>query len=149
MLDDCTKTVTMGNYNNILALHHAGSYRVIPVWKHTVTCCLKRLSTGQSVWWNMLVHLLEWRVALVAHIKFWWWDVVTTSPNLDLRFTVLFSSLRLIKTLERAVWSLVESPTLLERNPKKPHLACNVIVCFYGALKSWSVGQIKVESLFF
>ena len=148
MLNNCSKTVTMGNYNNILTLHYAGSNCIVPIWKHTVTCCLKRFSAGQSVRWNVLVHLLEWRMAFIAHIKLWWRDVVTASPNLDLSFTVLFSSLRLVQTLKRTVGSLVESPAFLKWNPEKPHLACDVIVGFYGALKCWSVSKIKVESFF-
>jgi hypothetical protein len=74
-------------------------------------------------------------MAFIAHIKLWWRDVVTASPNLDLSFTVLFSSLRLVQTLKCTVGSLVKSPALLKWNPEKPHLARDVIVGFYGALK--------------
>merc|ERR550539_449225 len=50
------------------------------------------------------------RPVLVANIYLWGWDIETPAPNVNLFFSVLNYGFLFVKSLQRTVHSLVQSP---------------------------------------
>jgi len=55
-------------------------------------------------------------MSCVVVFKFWRRDIEASSPYLDLIFSMLFDSFKLVESLQSSIMSLVKSPILNNRN---------------------------------
>jgi hypothetical protein len=65
----------------------------------------------------MRILLGEPWMPFVIHIKWWRWDIITSSPLENLFLSMLSSGLCLVKTLESSVMTLIKSPVFMMRDP--------------------------------
>lgn len=107
----------MCDNDHILARENLGADGVVPERHDSIDSSLERLSLWQDLRRKKLIALIKGRVPFVREIKFWGRNVVRAAPLKDLLFTVLFSSLGLVESLQGTIVSLVEPPGLLKGDP--------------------------------
>lgn len=94
------------------------------------------------------VHLVESWVHGMVKTNLWWRIVVGLPPEFDLVQTKLIGRLLLVKSLQRAVVSLVDSPALVHVAIFfESHLFQNEIRGFNGPIEHAGVSDVEVVAL--
>ena len=110
VLDNSTERVAMSNDYNALTVHDLGADRVVPVGENAIDSDLQGLGTGKHNRWEELESTVKLRMSFVILIELRRGDIVRTTPLSDFLFSVLFSSLGLVKSLKGSVVTLIQSP---------------------------------------
>ncbi len=105
------------------------------------------LCSWQECWINILVSSVEFGVSLIILIKFWWWDIEASSPDLYLFLTVFFYGFHLVKSLESSIVSLIESPWLDDRNVMTIQLISSIVECLNSTSEDRSVTYVELEPI--
>jgi len=147
LLNDGADGVTVSDDNGVLAVHDLGADGIVPERHDTVKSGSQRLRARECRWGQKFVAIIVHRVSLVAQFKSRRWDVVTASPLEDLFFSVLFSSLNFVKSLEVTVMTLVKSPRFVVGDIELSHLSGDVVVGLNSALEDGGVSDIEFIAL--
>jgi len=121
---------------------------VVPERKNSDDGILQAFSGRKNVLGEALVANIIVGVSFISFFKRRRGDVVTSSPDFNLVFTVLGCSFRLVETLEGSVMSFVESPTSGDGEVQGSHILSSDVVSLDGSGKDGSVDDIEFESLF-
>lgn len=129
---------------NFLIVHDSRAYGVLPVGYHALDRHLQRFALRQNTCGEGGIFWIEPRVPLVVPLHHWWWIVVTTPPLKHLLFTPLLGGLLLVETLQLSIVPFIESPMLINWNPIKIHLICDIIKCDDCPFQHGCVADVKL-----
>ncbi len=130
------------------SFYHSGITRSIVVFK---LCKLRQmyLSEGKLFWIDILIPLIEMRTSLILRIQLWWRNVKASPPNLDLFFSMLFHSLKLVQSLKSTVMSFVESPILDNWDIVTVKFVSSIVESLNCSTENGSIDHVEVESVLF
>ena len=131
-----------------ISFYQSGITRSMVVFK---LCKLRKgyLSEGKLFWVDILIPLIKMRTSLILRIQLWWSNIKASPPNLDLLFSMLFHSFKLVQSLKSSVMSFVESPILDNGNIVTVKLVCSVVESLNCSTKNGSIDHVEVESILF
>ena len=107
----------MGDHNYVLSLSHLVANDAIPVRKESFKRQLQRVSYGTDMLGDYAVAAIMYGEVRVIEGECGGRDIITTSVTLAELLTNTFSHLGLVETLESTIMALVQSPTLVVRDP--------------------------------
>ena len=137
----------MGHDYHTLSLEDLRADLIVPERKDTINCNLERLSLGEDILWKTLIPGIMPRVSLIINVKLRRRNVVAASPEHDLFFSVLGSSLSLVKTLKSTIVPLIESPVLGDWDVVTPKLSGNIVVSHNGASEHRCECKVKLIAI--
>ena len=110
------------------------------------------LSFREKTWVNIFVTLVEAWESFITGLELGRWNIITSSPDLDLLFAVLFDSLNLIETLESSIVALIEPPVLDDRKVVTIDLISCIVEglnssCEHGCVDNIELVPILLEGL--
>ena len=73
------------------------------------------------------------RMPLIAFRNFWWRNIITSSPDLDLLLAMLLNGFKFVQPLKCSIVSFVEPPVLDDRDVVAVDLISCVVECLDGS----------------
>lgn len=137
----------MRNNEDILSSENFLTDAIIPEGNNSLDTGFETLSQGEVSSWNMAISDVIPRASWISGLQFWGWNVVGSSPNFDLFFTMLGSGFTLVETLESSVVSLVQSPALDDWEVVARHFICGVVIGLDGSCEDGGEDNIELESV--
>lgn len=128
MLNDGSQGISMGHHYHVLVVKNGWAYCIVPERQHSVHCDFKTLSAWKSICWQMLILWGKSWVSFVINIKWWWRDVVASSPLEHLLLTELGGGLRFVQALKVSIVALIKSPVLVMGDPSSIELISDGVV---------------------
>ncbi|KAH3666073.1 hypothetical protein OGAPHI_004262 [Ogataea philodendri] len=139
VLDQSSQGVTVSSNDDSLTSKQLLGNGVLPVWKQSVDDQSQRLGLWQNARVNVFISLVTGLRELGGVLNWWRWDIVRSSPGLELFWTVLSQSGSLVLTLESTVVSLVQSPRSHDRDEQSSSLVQSNVGGLDGS------GQLRCE----
>ena len=120
-----------------------------PVRHDAFDCIFQRLGTGQFRIGHFIITCFKARITRVILSQCMRSNIIATTPDQHLLFTIFGSSFRLIQTLKLSIMLLVQAPRFLYRYPVLIHTIQYHIQCFHCTFQVGSIGFIKLEVIIY
>jgi len=118
----CAQAVAVRRDQRALAGHHGRRDGVVPVGQNASDRVLQALRAWKASWTEIEVARIAGLDPRITFRERGRGDIEGTPPDLDLRFAVAGSRLRLVQSLQRPVMPLVQAPRTVDGNPHPVHL---------------------------
>jgi len=118
----CAQAVAVRRDQRALAGHHGRRDGVVPVGQNASDRVLQALRAWKASWTEIEVARIAGLDPRITFRERGRGDIEGTPPDLDLRFAVAGSRLRLVQSLQRPVMPLVQAPRTVDGNPHPIHL---------------------------
>lgn len=96
---------------------------------------------------EVFIALILERMSFVAEFELRRRDIVASSPDLHLFFSVLFNSFKFVEALKSSVMSFIESPVLDHWDVVAINFVRSIVEGLNGASKDRGIADIKLVSV--